>query len=184
MSPFRSIIYSLCACLAVCYSCSQAEIPSIFAGLEGPRSRLLLDDDWSFLPGEAQGADAVDFDDTAWRRLSLPHDWSIEDLPGTDSPIDPDAPGGISTGYYRGGTGWYRKNVFFPENLHGKRVFLQFDGIYMNADIWINGGHLVNHPYGYTSFWHDISDQIQLGQENLIAVRVINEGRTRRWYSG
>jgi beta-galactosidase len=184
MRPTRFLIYALCACQVICYSCRQPDESSIFAGLEGPRSRLLLDDDWSFFLGDVKGAEAVDFEDSTWRRLCLPHDWSIEDLPGTDSPIDPDAPGGISTGYYRGGTGWYRKNIFFPGELQGKRIFLQFDGIYMNADIWINGVHLGNHPYGYTSFWYEISDQILLGQENLIAVRVKNEGRNSRWYSG
>jgi beta-galactosidase len=166
--------------------CSGTKVDhaSLFTEMEGPRSILLFDDDWSFHPGEAEGAHAVDFDEAQWRRLDLPHDWSIEDIPGTESPLDSLAVGGIDMGYFRGGTGWYRKTFNLPFGLGTKRFILQFDGVYMDADIWLNGEHLGNHPYGYTSFWFDITDHLQFGGENVIAVRVRNEGRNSRWYSG
>jgi beta-galactosidase len=88
----------------------------------------------------------------------LPHDWSIEDIPGTNSPIDSAAIGGISTGYYVGGTGWYRKTFDVPKNWSGKKLSVYFEGVYMNTDVWLNGTHLGNHPYGYTTFEYDISE--------------------------
>ncbi|MGW8314099.1 MAG: glycoside hydrolase family 2 TIM barrel-domain containing protein [Bacteroidales bacterium] len=166
------------------WGCTPADPGSVFSDQDDPRIVLLLDDDWLFSRGDHEGAETPSFNDASWRQLNLPHDWSIEDIPGTESPLDSTAPGGISTGYYRGGTGWYRKMIDLPGDLTGKRFFLQFDGIYMNADVWVNGSHLGNHPYGYTSFWYDISDQLKPGQENQIAVRVRNEGRNSRWYSG
>ena len=157
---------------------------SLFADAAGPRSETLFDFDWKFQRGDAEGARAPEFDDSSWRILDLPHDWSIEDIPGTDSPLDSTAVGGIDMGYFRGGTGWYRKSFNVPAGLEGKRFFLQFDGVYMDSDVWINGVHAGSHPYGYTSFWFDITDQLRYGQENLVAVRVRNEGRSSRWYSG
>lgn len=166
--------------------CTNAKVGpvSLFEEMDGPRSTILFDNDWKFFQGEAEGAEAMNFIDDSWRILDLPHDWSIEDIPGTESPINPSAVGGISSGYYVGGTGWYRKAFEVPDPLEGKRFFLQFDGIYMDADIWINGLHLGNHPYGYTSFWYDISDKLSFDEKNIIAVRVRNEGKNSRWYSG
>lgn len=145
---------------------------------------LLFDFDWRFHRGGAQGAEQPAFDDTGWRTLDLPHDWSIEDLPGTSSPFDPDAIGQVSTGFSVGGTGWYRKTFTIPDGPQDKRVYIQFDGVYMNADIWLNGNHLGNHPYGYTSFWFDITEYLKPGAGNVIAVQVKNEGQNSRWYSG
>jgi beta-galactosidase len=116
--------------------------------------------------------------------LDLPHDWSIEDIPGTNSPIDSNAIGGIDAGYLVGGTGWYRKTFVLPKDLADKKFLLQFDGVYMNADIWLNGEKVGNHPYGYTSFRYDITGFLLPGKENIIAVEVKNEGRNSRWYSG
>jgi beta-galactosidase len=83
-----------------------------------------------------------------------------------------------------GGTGWYRKSFTVATNLKGKIFLLQFDGIYMNTDVWLNGKKLGNHPYGYTSFWYDITDKIIYGETNIIAVKVMNEEENSRWYSG
>ncbi len=148
------------------------------------RSKILFDDDWLFYRGAVTGAERVSYDDTGWRAISLPHDWSIEDLPGTDSPIDPVAIGGVNTGFFVGGTGWYRKHFNIQSSQVARRFYLQFDGVYMNADIWLNGKHLGNHPYGYTSFGFDITEHLLLDQENVIAVEVKNEGENTRWYSG
>lgn len=99
-------------------------------------------------------------------------------------PFDPgQSQGGTSTGYVVGGTGWYRKHFTVHET--NKRMSVQFDGVYMNADFWINGVHLGHHPYGYTSFEFDLTSHLKpAGQNNVLAVRVRNEGKNSRWYSG
>jgi beta-galactosidase len=148
------------------------------------RQTRLFDAGWKFHRGGAQGAEQPGFDDAAWRDVDLPHDWSIEDLPGTASPFDRDAIGQVSTGFTTGGTGWYRKTFSMPAAEQGKRVVLRFDGIYMNPEIWINGTSLGSHPYGYTSFWYDITDKLKVPGPNLVAVKVRNEGENSRWYSG
>jgi beta-galactosidase len=145
---------------------------------------VLFDDGWRFRRGGAQGAEAADFDDSRWRRLDLPHDWSIEDLPGAGSPFRPDAISQVSGGFTVGGTGWYRKTFDVPAGAKGKRIVVQFDGVYMNADVWLNGRQLGTHPYGYTSFWFDLTDEIKFGGANVLAVKVKNEGENSRWYSG
>jgi len=148
------------------------------------RTDILFDNDWRFFRGNAEQAEQVTFDDSSWRLLDLPHDWSIEDIPGTNSPIDSNAIGGIDAGYLVGGTGWYRKTFMLPQDLTGKKFLIQFDGVYMNADIWVNGEKAGNHPYGYTSFRYDITGLLLPGKANIIAVKVNNEGRNSRWYSG
>jgi beta-galactosidase len=144
----------------------------------------LFDADWRFHRSGAQGAESPDFDDSGWRRLDLPHDWSIEDVPGTRSPFDPEAISQVSGGFTTGGTGWYRKTFNVPAEDRGKRILIQFDGVYMNADVWLNGRSLGSHPYGYTSFWFDLTDKIKFGGANTLAVKVMNEGENSRWYSG
>jgi beta-galactosidase len=144
----------------------------------------LFDDDWRFHRGAAQGAENPLFSDAKWRKLNLPHDWSIEDIPGKQSPFDSTVVGQANVGFTQGGTGWYRKHFMLPAEQKGKHFILQFDGVYMNADVWLNGKSLGKHPYGYTSFWYDITERLKFGEENIIAVRVRNEGENSRWYSG
>ena len=144
----------------------------------------LFDDGWRFHRGGMQRAEAPEFDDTQWRLIDLPHDWSIEDLPGTQSPFDHNAISQVSGGYTVGGTGWYRKSFTVPEEQKNRKIYIQFDGAYMNTDFWVNGEHVGNHPYGYTSFWFDITDKLKFGEKNVIAVQVKNEGQNSRWYSG
>jgi beta-galactosidase len=143
-----------------------------------------FDAGWRFHRGGALGAENPQFDDSGWRLLDLPHDWSIEDMPGTESPFNRDAISQVSGGFTTGGTGWYRKSFNMPSELAAKRIIIQFDGVYMNPEIWINGVSLGSHPYGYTSFWYDISDKVHFGQPNILAVKVRNEGENSRWYSG
>ena len=100
-------------------------------------------------------------------------------------PFDSEAPCGVNTGFTVGGIGWYRKHFTVPEAWQDKVVAVKFDGVYMNADVWINGRHLGNHPYGYTSFAFDLSKYLHCGgQENVLAVQVKNLGRNSRWYAG
>ena len=149
-----------------------------------PRNKILFDFEWRFHRGDIENGASSSLGDSSWRLINLPHDWSIEDIPGTESPIDPDAIGEVSSGFFVGGTGWYRKKFNIPPALKDKRIYLQFDGIYMNGDIWLNEKHLGNHPYGYTTFGYDITDLLQYNEENVLAVEVKNEGRNSRWYSG
>ena len=148
------------------------------------RATALFDAGWRFHRGGAQSAEQPGFDDRAWRVVDLPHDWSIEDLPGRDSPFDRDAPGQVSTGFTVGGTGWYRKTFTVPAADKGRRILLRFDGVYMNAEVWVNGESLGSHPYGYTSFWFDITGKVKMPGPNVVAVKVRNVGENSRWYSG
>jgi beta-galactosidase len=149
-----------------------------------PRQKILFDFEWKFYRGDVENAQLADFNDSTWRLLDLPHDWSIEDIPGTDSPIDSAAIGGINTGYYVGGISWYRKTFDVPKDWSGKKLSVYFEGVYMNSDVWLNGQHLGNHPYGYTAFEFDITELVKTGEKNVIAVQVKNEGRNSRWYTG
>jgi beta-galactosidase len=151
---------------------------------------ISFDQGWRFLKDNPSGAEKPDFNDAGWRTLDLPHDWSIEDLPGQkeDSVIGPFSKksiGKMSTGFTIGGTAWYRKTFTIDKADKNKIVYLQFDGVYMNSDVWINGKHIGNHPYGYTSFYYDITQFLNpAGEKNTVAVQVKNEGRNTRWYSG
>lgn len=182
MKPLKSLILLISILLLV--SCGKTGNKTGSADLPEKAGSDFLDNDWRFHRGDTTGAENPAFDDSKWRILDIPHDWSIEDIPGTDSPIDSSAAGGLDAGYLVGGTGWYRKSFVLPDNTEGKRFMIQFDGIYMNADVWLNGKHLGNHPYGYTSFRYDISNDLSPRKENILAVRVRNEGHNSRWYTG
>lgn len=179
-----SIIIILLGVLPIAFqSCSPAKT-------ESSQRTVAFDSDWRFLKGNPADAQNPGFDDSQWRMLDLPHDWSIEDLPDQikDSIIGPFSKasvGKMSTGYTIGGTGWYRKNFTLSKNDENKVVYLQFDGVYMNSDVYVNGKLVGNHPNGYTSFYYDITSFLNpAGQPNTVAVCVKNEGKNSRWYSG
>lgn len=171
-------------------------LPLAFFAQTGRGSPVVLgrsipfDNDWLFTKGNLSNAEQLTFNDAKWRKLDLPHDWSIEDLPSQtpDSIIGPfsrKSAGGIFTGFTIGGTGWYRKKFVTEKRLQNKIVAICFDGVYMNSDVWLNGHHLGNHPYGYSPFFYDLTPYLNpAGQENVLAVRVRNEGMNSRWYSG
>jgi beta-galactosidase len=143
------------------------------------RVRGSLDLDWRFCKGDLEKASEVDFDDSKWSIVDIPHDWSIS------GPIDRDNPSGGLGGYFPTGIGWYRKHFFVPSEYSGKQVTVEFDGVYMNSDVWINGRHLGRHVYGYTGFQYDMSGYLNYGGDNVIAVRVDNsEQPGSRWYTG
>lgn len=144
---------------------------------------LNFDEGWRFFRGGMQGAEQPAFNDSAWRKVDLPHDYSIEDRPGTHSPFDPAAISQISGGFTTGGTAWYRKTFKLAVQARAKRILIRFDGVYMNATVYVNGHYIDTHPYGYTSFSYDITSSVKTG-DNLIAVEVKNEGQNSRWYSG
>jgi len=146
-----------------------------------------FDGNWRFKKDSVIDASPISFDDSKWRALDLPHDWSIEDLPNqTDSVVGPfttKSVGTTATGYTVGSVAWYRKH-FTLSNTSNKNVAIYFDGVYMNSDVWINGHHLGNHPYGYTPFYYDLTPYLKQNGENVLSVRVRNEGKNSRWYSG
>ena len=139
----------------------------------------MLDHDWRFILGDAAGAEAPAFDASAWRTLDLPHDWSIE------GKIDPQNPTGGSGGFFPAGVGWYRRSFAVPDAWSGRRAIVEFEGVYMNATVYINGELLGTHPYGYTSFFHDLTGRLKPGADNVLAVRVDqSKHRNSRWYAG
>jgi beta-galactosidase len=144
----------------------------------------LFDNNWSFFRGGVQDAEQPGFNDTKWRKVDLPHDWSIEDLPGSASPFNPTAISQVGGGFTTAGTAWYRKAFTLSATQKGKRVIIRFDGVYMNPTVFINGQNIGEHPYGYTSFYFDITDKVKFGEKNVIALEVKNEGQNSRWYSG
>lgn len=158
-----------------------------FCAAQSGRSEVAFDDNWKFLKGNATDAEQPSFNDKTWRTVTLPHDWSIEDLPDqSDTIVGPfykKSIGATATGYTLGGTAWYRKH-FNVANISGKRMSIYFDGVYMNSEVWVNGHRLGNHPYGYTPFYYDITEFVNAGKDNVVAVKVPNEGRNSRWYSG
>jgi beta-galactosidase len=148
------------------------------AGLAA-RERLPLDTNWKFTTGDPAAAQDPAFADTAWRGVTLPHDWSIE------GKIDKTNPTGGSGGFFPAGVGWYRRVIDAPANWKGKRVSIEFGGVYKNASVYLNGELLGMHPNGYTGFWFDLSSRLKYGARNTIAVRVDNsQQENSRWYSG
>ncbi|TCC99342.1 beta-galactosidase GalB [Pedobacter hiemivivus] len=134
--------------------------------------------DWKFFLGDVTAAKSSDFSDLSWRKLSLPHDWSIEGKFDLKNPAKPEG-GGLPTG-----VAWYRKTFTLPANLQQKNIFIEFDGVYKNSEIWINGHLLGKRPYGYSSFNYELTKYLKPG-ENVIAVRVDNSAQPdSRWYSG
>ena len=145
---------------------------------EQSRVRLLMDFNWKFKIGDQQGAEQTSFDDHTWRQLNLPHDWSIE------GKYDRNEPTGESGGYLPTGIGWYRRHFQMTKDDLVKNIWIEFDGAYMNSDVWLNGHHLGNYPYGYSSFYYDLTPYLVQG-ENIIAVRVDNSKQPNtRWFSG
>src|SRR6266849_8823795 len=179
-------LFNLCLLLGIgyCQSVLAQADPLLPATNLAAHRTTQFDAGWRFHRGGALRAEEFSFDDSDWRQIDLPHDWSIEDLPERDSPFDPDAISQVSGGFTTGGTGWYRKTYVLPAELKSDRLVFQFDGIYMNAEVWLNGVELGRHPYGYTSFSFDVSGQARFGATNLLAVKVQNEGENSRWYSG
>jgi len=140
------------------------------------RQRLLFDADWKFKPADANNAEDPGYDDSGWRSLDLPHDWSIE------GEYDEQAATKGSGGYLPTGIGWYRKHFRLPATRQD--LWIEFDGVYMNSEVWINGHYLGKHVNGYTSFFYDITPDAKNG-DNVIAVKVDNSVQTNsRWYSG
>lgn len=156
----------------------MALVPVVHSKTICSRQRISFNDDWKFHLGDINKASTFNFDDSQWRLLKLPHDWSIE------GDFDKNNPAGIGGGALPGGIGWYRK-TFVSDIDKGKKVSIDFDGVYMNSEVFINGISLGVRPYGYISFRYDLTPYIKKGKKNVLAVRVDNsEQPNSRWYSG
>ncbi|WP_406396310.1 DUF4982 domain-containing protein [Streptomyces sp. NBC_00882] len=154
------------------------------------RRTVALRDGWRFAlvnpggitdpTGEYTDAAAPGYDDSGWREIAVPHDWSIELAPTTEN-------GATSgTGFFPGGLGWYRLAFTLPPAFAGKRISVEFDGVYMDSYVYCNGTEAGRHPYGYTGFAFDLTDLLHADgtTENVIAVKVQNRLPSSRWYSG
>ena len=132
---------------------------------EGTVSRnvKLFNEDWKFILEDIPNCSSIELDDSKWRVLNLPHDWAIEG----DFSID--NPSGITGGALPGGIGWYRKSFTIPKNKSSKRFFIDFDGVYMNSEVYLNGTLLGKRPYGYISFRYDLTPYLKYDSENVLA---------------
>lgn len=148
-------------------------LPSCTKGWQG-RTESSFDSDWKFKTES----------DTVWHLVNLPHDFALDDRPGTQSPFDSTVADGIASGFISGGRGTYSKQFFVPKSREGGRTFIFFDGVYMNSAVFVNGSEVVSHIYGYTPFQCDISDYLRYGEDNSIEVTVDSRRVTSRWYSG
>lgn len=165
----RNII-SICICCALLLGCSS---------VVSERETSDFNDGWRFSLGDVPEASGPSFDDEGWRQLELPHDWAIE------GDFSPENPSGVGGGALPGGIGWYRKTFLAPAADSCKLWRIEFDGVYMNSEVFVNGVSLGVRPYGYISFGYDISHLLEWDAENVVAVRVDNaEQPNSRWYSG
>jgi beta-galactosidase len=144
-----------------------------------PRESIPLDNGWRFHLGDDPAARRPDFDDTSWRTLDVPHDWSIE------GPVNPPPEGEGNGGYFSHGIGWYRKSFTLPPTA-SKKVVIEFDGVYMNSEVWFNGQLLGRRPCGFIGFRYDLTQFLKTNSSpNLLAVRVDDSAEpSLRWYAG
>ncbi len=157
----------------VCLSSPAAE------SAPGPREIIPFDTGWRFCLGDDPAARQPDFNDKNWRTLDLPHDWSIE------GPVAKPPEGEGNGGFFTHGIGWYRKS-FTLTPYGGRKVVIEFDGVYMNSEVWINGQFLGRRPYGFMGFRYDLTQYLKSpGATNVIAVRVDDSLEpSLRWYAG
>jgi beta-galactosidase len=169
-----STILSLIIITAFCLSCAGEPAPGI-----SPRQKKNFDFDWKFSKGDFPEAPEKGFDDSQWQPIDVPHDWSIS------GPFLKENPSGHSGGFASGGIGWYRKTFKLARIGTSSQVAIEFGGVYMNSEVWINGNYLGKRPYGYISFHYDLTPYLDFEGENVLAVRVDNSKQpSARWYTG
>jgi beta-galactosidase len=171
-----SLNLALCVLITLLPFALQAQKAS-----EGSRNIRNFDSDWRFVKADANGVEAPAFDDSKWRKLDVPHDWSIE------GEYDETNPTGRGGGYLPAGIGWYRKTFTVDAGDANKKVFIEFDGVMANSDVWINGFHLGKRPSGYVSFSYELTGHLKFGkgEKNVLAVRADNSLQpASRYYTG
>ena len=143
------------------------------------RSVVDFNNGWKFQLGNDSLASNTNYNDAQWRSLKLPHDWSIE------SNFSSSFPATNQGGALPGGIGWYRKTFTVPASLADKNIRIEFDGVYKNSEVWINGHYLGKRPYGYINFSYDLTPHLNYVKPNVLAVKVDNSLQPdSRWYSG
>lgn len=150
---------------------------TLTAQQESPREKKNINANWKFELSDNSDYSKTEFDDANWRVLNLPHDWSIEGkIEKSNSGRNAWMPGGIA---------WYRKTVFVEKTAINKEIKIEFDGVYKNSSLWVNGHYVGSQHDGYTSFYFDITPFLNFGSENKIALKVDNSTIPNcRWYSG
>jgi beta-galactosidase len=159
--------------LAICHTtilCAQNKKDDV-------RINQLFNFGWKFKAGDASNAQNLTFNDSDWRKLDLPHDFQFE------QPWDKEASRG--RGFKAMGVGWYRKTFKADAGWKGKRVLLDFEGIMLNGEVWLNGKKIGGTDYGYLGFESDIADVLKYDADNVVAVRAsTGENGNSRWYTG
>ncbi len=173
--------------------CAVVAATLCIQSLSASERKMLFDDNWKFHRGSVANAEQPDYNDSRWRKLDLPHDWSVEPAPvqkrgitvGPFSMLNEGGAGGADTGQTLGGEGWYRKTFTLTAQEASKCVSIYFEGVYNQSELFVNGQKVWFNPYGYTSYRVDITKWCNApGEENTIAVRVLNVGENSRWYAG
>lgn len=187
-----AFILAGCACIAATSAAAVEPAPPAAARAVDGRERINIDKDWRFAHGHAydaqkdfrhglrpfffakagygDGPAAVDFSDAAWRKLDLPHDWAVE-LPFDARANTNHGSLAIGRNFPENSVGWYRKVIHIPAADKGRRISLEFDGVYRNSVVWVNGHYIGTEPSGYSGFRYDITDYLNVGGDNVIAVR-------------
>lgn len=164
---FRIIVFSIVSLCITSFSDGQTSFGKA----------KLINDNWLFQLKDEPDAYKPDYKDNRWRRLDLPHDWSIEGI------LSPSL--ASCTGYLPGGIGWYRKKLDIPSDLNGKKVFIFFEGVYNRSSVYLNGQLLGSRPNGYVSFAYDLTPYLKFGEANILSVRVDHsQYADSRWYTG
>ena len=156
---------------------SEKEVVNLTSFSKKSKRTENFNEDWKFYLGDASNAENLSFDDSQWKGVNLPHDYSIHQEFSTSMEAE--------SGYLPGGIGWYRKHFSLTQDMKDKEFRLDFDGVYMDATVWVNGKLLGSHPYGYTPFTFNLTKHLKFdGTDNVVTVKVNHQTPSSRWYSG
>ena len=183
LTPIFALL-AACACAVPCLGAAPTPVAgkpvsAYTEEVNSPRQRIFFDFDWKFTKGDATGAEQLQYNDSQWQTVQLPHDWSISE------PFDPKLAFGKNSGFLPIGIGWYRKRFALPAGLKGEQVTIEFEGAYRDVTVWLNGKCLGNQKNGYTTFFYDLTPHLLQNGTNQLAVRCDNSvGWSSRWYTG
>lgn len=154
-------------------------LPLLPGKAQDMRTTQSFDPDWRFIQDDPTNAEQMTFDDSSWRAVNVPHDWSIAG-PFAETNLT-----GGAGAFLPSGIAWYRKHFVLPQGEGSRHFFIEFDGVMANSDVWINGFHLGHRPYGYVSFSYELTGHLNEGGDNVLAVRADTSAQpASRWYAG